>query len=131
MRANKEYEQFRTMANALVYEEGRLSEHQAKLLKKSLKMRVEYIEDTIDIHLNVIGGLEQYLERSYMYKLRALEANGEKILQKHIRCQRLTDVAQSYNLYDAEEFHRVRPLLDRLDRELLELDYLDKEELVS
>ena len=131
VRANKEYEQFRTMANALVYEEGRLTEHQAKLLKKALKMRIQAIEDAIDIQLNGIGGLEPYLERSYMVKLRALEANGEKVLEKDPRRQRLTDVAQSYNLYDAEEFHRVRQVLDRLDRELLELDYLDKEDLVS
>jgi hypothetical protein len=37
------------------------------------------IEDTVDIHLNLIGGLEKYIERSYMYKLLVLEANEDRI----------------------------------------------------
>ena len=93
MRANKEYEQFRTMINALSYDESMLSEEQAKFLKKQLKTRIQHIEDTIDIHLNVIGGLEQYIEQSYMYKFRVLEANEERIQKKYARSQRMTDFA--------------------------------------
>ena len=64
------------------------------------------IEDTIDIHLNLIGGLEKYIERSYMYKLLVLEANEERIQPKHEKCLRMVDHMQSYNLYDAEHFFR-------------------------
>ena len=124
VRANKEYEQFRTMINALSYDESMLSEEQAKFLKKQLKTRIQHIEDTIDIHLNVIGGLEQYIEQSYMYKFRVLEANEERIQKKYARSQRMTDFAQSYNLYDAEAFHKEKQILERLDREVLELDFL-------
>jgi hypothetical protein len=37
------------------------------------------IEDTIDIHLNLIQGLERFMDRSYMYKLQVLEANEHLI----------------------------------------------------
>jgi len=69
LRANKEYEQFRTMANALSYDDDMLTEDQCKFLKKTLKERIQMIEDTVDIHLNLIEGLERFMERSYMYKL--------------------------------------------------------------
>ena len=49
------------------------------------------IEDTIDIHLNLIGGLERYLERSYIYKLRVLLTNEEILRSKDERALRLTD----------------------------------------
>ena len=83
IRANKEFEQFRTMLNALSYDEELLSEDQAKFLKMKLKSRIQLIEDTIDIHLNHIGALEKYIDRSYIYKLLVLEANEELIKQKN------------------------------------------------
>lgn len=42
------------------------------------------IEDTIDIHLNLIGGLEKFIDRSYIYKLLVLEHNEERIKMKNI-----------------------------------------------
>ena len=83
VRAHKEYEQLRTMLNALSYDQNVLTEEQAIFLKKCFKQRIQYIEDTIDIHLNVIAGLEKYIEQTYMYKLRVLEANEVKITQKY------------------------------------------------
>jgi hypothetical protein len=83
VRANKEYEQLRTMLNALSYDQNVLTEEQAVFLKKSFKQRIQYIEDTIDIHLNVIAGLEKHIEQTYMYKLRVLQANEVKITQKY------------------------------------------------
>ena len=74
--------------------------------------------------MNVIGGLEKYIEENYMYKLRVLEANEERIQKKYPRSQRLTDFIQSYNLFDAEVFHKEKQVLDRLDKEILELDFL-------
>lgn len=67
------------MLNALSYDENLLSEDQAKLFKRRLKSRIQMIEDTVDIHLNLIGGLEKNLERSYIYKLEVLLVNEEKI----------------------------------------------------
>ena len=127
VRANKEYEQFRTMINAQSYDESLLSESQATFYKKSLKTRVRLIEDTIDIHLKVIGGLERYIvePKGYMHKMRLLEANEEKIHKKYVYCQRMTDFMQSYNMFDSEEFHQEKQILDRLDRETLELDFGD------
>jgi len=65
-----------------------LSESQATFYKKSLKTRVRLIEDTIDIHLKVIGGLERYIvePKGYMHKMRLLEANEEKIHKKYVYC---------------------------------------------
>ena len=71
------------MLNALSYDEEKLSEEQAKFLKKSFKQRIQYLEDTVDIHLNLINGLEIHIEKSYMYKLRVLEANERKITKKY------------------------------------------------
>jgi hypothetical protein len=47
------------------------------------------IEDTVDIHLNLIGGLEKYLDRNYLFKIAVLAANEEKIQMKNPNCQRL------------------------------------------
>lgn len=113
--------------NALSYDEELLSEDQAKFLKMKLKQRIQHIEDTIDIHLNTIGGLEKYIDRSYIYKLLVLEYNEERIKQKNISLQRLTDVMQSYYIYDADVFFKEKGILSRIDREILELDYLDYE----
>ncbi len=73
------------MVNALSYDEELLSDEQVKFLKRSLKQRIQMIEDTIDVHLNVIGGLEQNLERSYLYKLQVLLANEDRIQPKYPR----------------------------------------------
>jgi len=40
------------------------------------------LEDTIDVHLNLLGALEKYMDRSYMYKIAVLEANEEKVQAK-------------------------------------------------
>ena len=49
------------MLNSLCYDDSMLSEEDAKAFKKTLKARIEMLEDTIDIHLNIIGGLERNL----------------------------------------------------------------------
>mmetsp|Transcript_38812 Transcript_38812/g.58996 ORF Transcript_38812/g.58996 Transcript_38812/m.58996 type:complete len:82 (+) Transcript_38812:583-828(+) len=79
------------MVNALSYDEELLTDEQVKFLKRSLKQRIQMIEDTIDVHLNAIGGLEQNLEKSYLYKLQVLLANEERIQPKYPRSLRLTD----------------------------------------
>ena len=71
------------MLNALSYDEEILSEEQAKFLKKVFKQRIQYLEDTIDIHLNVVDGLVKHIEKTYMYKLRVLEANEYRITKKY------------------------------------------------
>lgn len=81
------------------------------------------IEDTVDIHLNLIGGLEKYIERSYMYKLLVLEANEERIQPKFEKSLRITDHMQSYNLYDSEHFFKEKQIVAKLDREILQMDY--------
>lgn len=50
------------------------------------------IEDTIDIHLNLIGGLEKHLERSYIFRLEVLLANEDILKEKDPLSLRLTDV---------------------------------------
>jgi hypothetical protein len=89
-----------------------LTEEAAKSFKKTLKYRIQMIEDTIDIHLNLIGGLERYLERSYIYKLRVLLTNEQTLRDKDERALRLTDQMQSYNIYDSELFHQEKVLLN-------------------
>ena len=127
VRANKEFEQFRTMINALSYDEEKLTEDQAKFLKKSLKGRIQMIEDVIDIHLNQIHGLERFIEKSYIYKLEVLIANIDLLRAASPKILRLDDKMQSYNIYDAEVFHKERNILNRIDREMLELDFLELE----
>ena len=79
------------MLNSLCYDDSLLTEECSKSFKKTLKYRIHMIEDTIDIHLNLIGGLERYLERSYIYKLRVLLTNEEILRSKDERALRLTD----------------------------------------
>lgn len=79
IRAHKDYELYRTMVNAISYDQEKLSDEYAKHHKKKLKMRVQNMEDTIDVHLNSVGALERFMDRSYMYKLAVLEANEEKV----------------------------------------------------
>jgi hypothetical protein len=100
IRSQKEYELFRTMVNAISYDVEKLNDEQAKQFKKCLKMRIQNIEDTIDVHLNLIGGLEKYMDRSYVYKLAVLELNEEKITQNDPKCQRLVDIVQSFHVYE-------------------------------
>lgn len=92
IRSKKEFEQFRTMFNAISYDQEKLSDEYAKHFKKKLKNRINNIEDTVDVHCNLIGGLERWMDQSYMYKLAALEVNEEKIPLKDEKCQRLTDL---------------------------------------
>lgn len=92
IRSKKEYEFFRTMINAMSYDEEKLSDEYCKFFKKSLKMRTQIIEDTIDVHLNMIGGLERYMDRTYLYKLAVLEVNEELIKTKDKRCMRLNEI---------------------------------------
>jgi hypothetical protein len=127
VRANKEFEQFRTMINALSYDEEKLSEEQAKFLKKSLKGRIQMIEDVVDIHLNQVHGLERFMEKSYMYKIEVLIANIDLLREANPRIIRLMDKMQSYNIMDAEAFHKHKNIVNRIDREMLELDFLELE----
>jgi len=92
VRSKKEFEMFRTMFNAGSYDQEKMDDDQAKYFKKKLKNRVVDIENTIDIHCNLIGGLERWMDQSYMYKLAALEANEEKISMKDDTCMRLIDL---------------------------------------
>lgn len=85
------------------------------------------IEDTIDIHLNLIGGLQKHLERSYIFRLEVLLSNEDLLREKDPMSLRLTDVMQSYNIFDSETYHQEKMLLNKMDREVLELEYLDKE----
>ena len=85
------------------------------------------IEDTIDIHLNSIHGLERLMEKSYIYKLQVLIANIDILKENNEKIMRLDDKMQSYNIMDAEIYHKERGILNRIDREMLELDYLDLE----
>lgn len=80
------------MFNALSYDQSKLSDEEAKMFKKKLKNRILSIEDTVDVHLNLISGLEKYMDRNYMYKLAVLDANEEKISLKDERCMRLVDL---------------------------------------
>ena len=127
VRVSKEYEQFRTMANALSYDDDMLTEEQCKFLKKSMKERIQMIEDTVDIHLNAIQGLERFMDRSYMYKLQVLRANEDKIKAANEKTLRIRELMQSYHIYDAEYYYREKSVLQRLDRETLDLEVLEKD----
>jgi len=124
-RSQKEYEMFRTMVNVLSYDQEKLSDEYAIFFKKKLKERVNKVEDTIDIHLNLINGLERFIDKSYLYKLLVLEKNEEKILLKDPKCLRMVDIVQSFNIYDALEYQKVKKIVQRIDRELLDLDNLE------
>ena len=80
------------------------------------------------MHLNLIGGLEKYMDRTYMYKLAVLEENEEKITMKDKKSQRLTDLIQSYNIMDCVDFAKPKLIQNRIDREMLELEYMQKAE---
>ena len=128
IRAQKEFELFRTMVNAISYDQEKLSDDDALQFKHRLKQRIRHIEDTIDVHLNLIGGPQLYLDRPYMYKLAVLEENEEKIPLKDPKSLRMTDMVQSYSLMDAMDCAKPALVLNRIDREMLELEFLRKEE---
>jgi len=127
IRSKKEFEQFRTMFNAISYDQEKLSDEYAKHFKKKLKNRINNIEDTIDVHCNLIGGLERWMDQPYMYKLAALELNEEKISLKDEKCLRLVDLVQSYYIYDSVEYIKPKQIMQRVDREMLELDVNENE----
>ena len=106
IRAQKEFELFRTMVNAISYDQEKLPDEDAIRFKHRLKQRIRHIEDTIDVHLNLIGGLQLYLDRPYMYKLAVLEENEEKIPVKDPKSQRMADMVQSYNIMDAMDYSK-------------------------
>jgi len=97
VRSQKQFELFRTMLNAISYDQDKLTDLDAKYFKKRLKQRIRSIEDTIDLHLNLIGGLERFMDMSYMYKLAVLEMNEEKVAAKDLKALRMVDISQSYN----------------------------------
>ena len=64
------------------------------------------------------------MDRTYMYKLAVLEENEEKIPMKDKKSQRMVDMVQSYNCMDSMDFAKAQLIQNRLDREMLELEYL-------
>ena len=116
------------MVNAISYDQEKLSDDDALRFKHRLKQRIRHIEDTIDVHLNLIGGLQMYLDRPYMYKLAVLEENEEKIPRADPKSLRMADVVQSYCIMDAMDCAKPALVLGRIDREMLELEFLRKEE---
>ena len=86
------------------------------------------LEDTIDVHLNLIGGLERFMDRNYMYKLAVLDANEEKIPLKDELCLRMIDMTQSYHIYDSVDFARPGLHLQMIDRDNLELDIKNEQD---
>ena len=93
IRANKEFELFRTMHNAISYDQEKLSDDDAKHFKKRLKQRIRSLEDTIDLHLNLLGCLEKYMDKSYLYKISLLELNEEKLKAKDPKVLRMVDIS--------------------------------------
>ena len=74
-----------------------------------MKQRIRNIEDVIDIHLNSIGALEKYMDKTYLYKLALLQLNQEKVQkmgggkgEKNVL--RMVDMTQSYNIYDSMDY---------------------------
>ena len=125
IRSKKEYEFFRTMINAMSYDEEKLSDDYCKFFKKNLRMRIQIIEDTIDVHLNIIGGLERFMDKTYLYKLAVLDINEELVKDNDPRCMRLNEITQSFYIYEQREFQKAKQICNRIDRELLELDNVD------
>jgi len=93
IRANKEFEQFRTMLNAISYDQEKLIDDDAKQFKKRLKQRIRNIEDTVDLHLNLIGALEKFMDKSYLYKIAVLELNEDKLIAKDPKVLRMVDIS--------------------------------------
>jgi hypothetical protein len=113
------------MINAMSYDESKLSDEYIKQFKKNLKRRIQIIEDTVDVHLFKIGGLERYIDKTYLYKLSVLEINEELVKDKHERCMRLNEITQSFFIYEQMEYQKAKQICNRIDREILELDQVD------
>ena len=67
------------------------------------------------------------MEKSYMYKIEVLMANIDILREANPKILRLCDKMQSYNIMDAEPFHKHKNIVNRIDREMLELDFLELE----
>ena len=80
------------MVNAGAYNKDDLSADLASSFKSKLKKRISHIEETVDVHLNIIGGLRRNLARPYIYKFGVLTANEHLIRQKDSSSQRMVDV---------------------------------------
>lgn len=65
------------------------------------------------------------MTKSYAYKLAVLNANEDQLKQKDQMCLRIRDKMQSYNIYDSESYYQEKLIMQRLEREILEMDYLD------
>jgi hypothetical protein len=86
------------------------------------------LEDTIDVHLNLIGGLERFMDKNYLYKLAVLDANEEKIPLKDEKSLRMLDHTQSYHIYDSVDFSKPGLHLQMIDRDNLELDIKNEQD---
>ena len=59
-----------------------------------------------------------------MYKLSVLELNETKLTKKNHQVLRMVDICQSYNQYDSMDFSRAQRMLQRIDREIMEMEFL-------
>jgi uncharacterized protein YdcH (DUF465 family) len=59
-----------------------------------------------------------------------LIANIDLLKAANPRILRLCDKMQSYHIYDAEIYHKEKNIVNRIDRELLELEFLELEKPV-
>lgn len=59
IRSHKDFELFRTLINSYSYSDGPeiMTPELARFYKKRMRIRTQYIEDAIDLHLNAIGAL--------------------------------------------------------------------------
>jgi hypothetical protein len=62
------------------------------MFKRRLKLRIRCIEDVVDMHLNLIGGLEKFMDRSYLFKLSVLELNEDKVIKRDSKALRMVDL---------------------------------------
>ena len=67
------------------------------------------------------------MEKSYIYKIEVLIANIDLLRAANPRILRICDKMQSYNIYESEIYHKEKNILNRIDREMLELDFLELE----
>jgi uncharacterized protein YjcR len=56
-----------------------------------------------------------------------LRANEDKIQAANEKSLRIREIMQSYHIYDAEYFYKEKSVLQRLDRETLDLEVLEKD----
>ena len=119
------------MLNSLTYDQTKLSDEEAKHYKRRLKQRIRNIEDVIDIHLNKIGALEKYMDKTYLYKLALLQLNQEKVQKPKDKGEkkvlRMVDVTQSYCIYDSLDYMFAQNMKHRVDKEIMDLQFLQNE----